>query len=56
MMQHSVRQTGRKLKTRINEYRNHIRRNTNTESVITDHRTSLNHDFDWDNLQYCNIT
>jgi len=40
-MQH-VRQTGRKLKTRINDHRNHIRRNTNIESVITDHRMSLN--------------
>jgi len=39
-----IGQACRKLKTRINEHRNHIRRNTNTESVI--HRMNLNHDFD----------
>jgi len=43
-----VGQASRKLKTRINEHRNHIQRNTNTESVITDYRMSL--DFDWDNV------
>ncbi|KYN09092.1 hypothetical protein ALC57_18803 [Trachymyrmex cornetzi] len=33
-----VGQTKRKLKTRINEHRSHIRWNTSSRSVITDHR------------------
>jgi len=33
-----------------NEHRNHICRKTTTESVITEHRLSLNHDFDWENV------
>jgi len=33
-----VGQTGRKLKTRIAEHRNHINRNTSVQLVITDHR------------------
>ena len=40
-----VGQTERLLKTRINQYRNHINRNTTQASVITDHRISLSHDF-----------
>jgi len=43
---------GRKLKTRINEHKKHIRRKTNTESVITEHRLSCNHDFDWENFNF----
>ena len=46
-----VDQTGRKLKTRLAEHRNHIRRVTSTCSVITDHKVSCNHDFDWDNVR-----
>lgn len=44
-------QTGRLLKTRIAEHRNHIRRNTTTQSVITEHRLSQNHDFEWESVQ-----
>ena len=33
-----VGQTGRQLKTRITEHRNHIRHNTSVRSVITEHR------------------
>jgi len=42
-----VRQKGRKLKTRISEYRNHIWWNS-SKSVITDHQ--LGH-FNWNNIQ-----
>jgi len=45
-----VGQTGRKLKIRINKHRNHVRKNTNTESVITEHRIKFNHEFDWDKI------
>jgi len=33
-----IGQTKRQLKTRITEHKNHIKRNTSTHSVITDHR------------------
>ena len=46
-----VGQTGRLLKTRINEHRNHINRNTTQTSVITEHRISLSHDFDWNGVE-----
>jgi len=46
-----VGQTGRTLKTRISEHRNHINRNTNTHSVITEHRTKFSHEFNWDNVE-----
>jgi len=39
----------RLLKSRIEEHRNHIRRNTSQISVITEHR--LKHDFDWENVK-----
>jgi len=45
-----VGQTTRLLKTRIAEHRNHIRRNTNQHSVITDHRLN-NHEFAWDKVE-----
>jgi len=41
-----VGQTGRTLKTRISEHRNHINRNTTTQSVITEHRLNFSHEFD----------
>ncbi|XP_018360778.1 PREDICTED: uncharacterized protein LOC108759711 [Trachymyrmex cornetzi] len=44
-------QTGRKLNTRINEHRNSINWKTNTQSVITNHRLEVNHEFDWENIQ-----
>lgn len=45
-----VGQTSRLLKTRIAEHRNHISRNTNQHSVITDHRLT-NHEFAWDEVE-----
>jgi len=45
-----IRQTGRKLKTCINEHKNHIRKNTNTESVNIKCRIKFNHKFDWDKV------
>ncbi|KYN29433.1 hypothetical protein ALC57_01100 [Trachymyrmex cornetzi] len=45
-----VRQTRRKLKIRLAEHRNHINRNNNNQSVITEHRTEFEHDFDWENV------
>lgn len=41
-----VGQIGRLLKTRIDEHRNHINRNSNQRSVITEHRVNSGHDFD----------
>jgi len=49
-----VGQMKRQLKTRIVEHRNHIKRNTSTHSVITDHRIISEHDFDWDNVEILN--
>ena len=43
-------QTGRQLKTKIVEHRNHIRWNTITHSVITNHRLKEDHEFDWKNI------
>jgi len=42
-----VGQTRRLLKTRIDEHRSHIRRNTNQSFVITN-TLEFSHDFDWD--------
>ncbi|KMQ83530.1 hypothetical protein RF55_19764 [Lasius niger] len=44
-----VGQTSRLLKTRINEHKNHIRRNT-TQHSVTDHRLE-NHEFAWDKVE-----
>jgi len=33
------------------EHRSHIRRNTNTQSVITNHRVGFDHFFNWDEVQ-----
>jgi len=46
-----VGQTKRLLKDRIGEHRNHINRNSNQLSVITNHRQNFNHDFDWNNVK-----
>lgn len=46
-----IEQTSRQLHIRINEHRSHIRRNTNTQSVITNHRINFDHDFDWENVK-----
>ncbi|KYN16034.1 hypothetical protein ALC57_11718, partial [Trachymyrmex cornetzi] len=46
-----VGQTKRKLKTRITEHRNDIRKSNNNYSVITKHRLEHGHDFDWENTE-----
>ncbi|KYN17215.1 hypothetical protein ALC57_10507, partial [Trachymyrmex cornetzi] len=46
-----VGQTGRRLKTRIAEHRNHIRWNTSSKSVITEHRLQQGHDFNWNDIR-----
>ncbi|KYN18349.1 hypothetical protein ALC57_09345 [Trachymyrmex cornetzi] len=46
-----VGQTGRQLKTRISEHRNHIRHKSATRSVVTEHRLFNNHDFRWDDVK-----
>ncbi|XP_071653431.1 uncharacterized protein [Temnothorax longispinosus] len=46
-----VGQTKRQLKTRISEHRSHINRITSTQSVVTEHRQNLDHDFDWENVE-----
>ena len=45
-----VGQTKRLLKTRIDEHKKHINKNSTQKSVITDHRLN-NHEFDWDNVK-----
>jgi len=50
-----VGQTCRLLKTRIAEHRNHINRNTTTQSVITEHRIGLSHEFDWLNVDILDV-
>ena len=45
-----VEQTCRQLKSRITEHKNHIRWNTSTRNVITEHRSQEGHDFDWENV------
>jgi len=50
-----VGQTCRLLKTRIAEHRNYINRNTTTQSVITEHRIGLSHDFDWLNVEILDV-
>jgi len=46
-----VGQTNRLLNTQIAEHKNHINRNTTAYSIITDHRISLSHDFEWENVK-----
>jgi len=50
-----VGQTGRQLKTRISEHKNHINRNTSALSVITKHRLHKNHDFDWEGVEILDV-
>ncbi|XP_011859448.1 PREDICTED: uncharacterized protein LOC105556944 [Vollenhovia emeryi] len=42
-----VGQTKRHLKTRINEHAKDIMKHVGNHSVVSKHRTSLGHDFDW---------
>jgi hypothetical protein len=44
-----IGQTKRHLETRIKEHRNDIKKPVNNHSVVTKHRLSQNHDFDWHN-------
>jgi len=46
-----VGQTKRLLKDRIGEHRNHIKRNSNQISVITNHRINCEHEFDWNGVR-----
>jgi len=46
-----VGQTKRTLIKRIDEHRNHIRRDSTQPSVITNHRLECSHDFDWDGVE-----
>jgi len=45
----------KRLKTRIAEHRNYIKRNTSTHFVITDHRKISDHDFDWNNVEILDV-
>jgi len=46
-----VSQIKQTLNTRVSEHRNHTRRNSIQNSVITDHRSKFRHKFDWDNVK-----
>ncbi|KYN30075.1 hypothetical protein ALC57_00468 [Trachymyrmex cornetzi] len=35
----------------LKEHKNHINRNTQQKSVITDHRVKYSHEFDWNNVE-----
>jgi len=43
-----IGQTKRRSHTRVNEHKNDIKKTSNN-SVITEHRIEMNHEFDWDN-------
>jgi len=43
------------LQTGISEHRNHIRRNSSTTSVITNHRVHHNHEFDWNKVEILDV-
>jgi len=46
-----VGQTKRCFKVRLSEHRNHIKRNTTHNSVITEHKLEFKHEFDWENIK-----
>ena len=46
-----VGQTKRQLKTRIQEHKSDINKKSGSPSVISNHRLSTNHDFDWNDVQ-----
>ncbi|XP_067205235.1 uncharacterized protein [Linepithema humile] len=48
-----VGQSKRQLRTRVDEHRSSVRRGQN--SVITEHCSRLNHNFDWDGAEICDI-
>ena len=49
-----VGQTKRQLRTRINEHRKDIKK-TYGVSVISNHRIECEHDFEWDDVEICDI-
>ncbi|EZA55680.1 hypothetical protein X777_04189 [Ooceraea biroi] len=49
-----VGQTKRQLRTRVNEHRKDINKKSGSPSVISTHRLSSGHDFDWDDVQILN--
>ncbi|KYN13632.1 hypothetical protein ALC57_14177 [Trachymyrmex cornetzi] len=46
-----VGQTGRKLKTRINEHKKDINKKSGNFSVVSEHKIEFDHDFDWENIK-----
>jgi len=46
-----VGQIKRTLNTRVSEHRNHARRNSTQNSIITNHISKFRHEFDWDNVK-----
>jgi len=50
-----VGQTKRQLRTRIKEHSSDIRKKNRYPSVISKHRLSLNHNFDWHNVRIIDI-
>lgn len=50
-----VGQTKRMVKTRMKEHRNQINRNVENQSVITIHRNSTGHEFDWQNIKILDL-
>jgi len=48
-------QTGRLLKTRVAEHRNHTRRNLPSVSVITNHVMHYNYDINWNNVKVLDV-
>ena len=47
-----VRQTSKQLKTRISEHKNDINRSKPTNSVLSEHKRSHNHNFNWDKVNW----
>ncbi|KYN22044.1 hypothetical protein ALC57_05566 [Trachymyrmex cornetzi] len=50
-----VGQTKRKLLTRVREHRSNINKKTGSPSVISNHRITHGHDFDWSNVKILDI-
>ena len=50
----SIGQTGRKLKTRISKYFNHIKRNTSYSTII-ELTTHYNYEFRWEEVEILDV-
>ncbi|EZA55678.1 hypothetical protein X777_04187 [Ooceraea biroi] len=50
-----VGQTKRRFNTRINEHKNDIKKRSRTPSVISDHRFTFDHDFEWNDVKIIDI-